>query len=196
MKSQWNDSAARQMVEAYAATGVGQDIALRVYTTRLLGRDPLLVLHGGGNTSVKTKGTDDLGQEHEVIAVKGSGADMADIEPCGPADGEARTAADSCARSTALSDEDDGQRAATEPARIPPRPTPRSRRCCMPSCRTNSSTTRMPPPCCRWSTSPTARPWRARSTTVAWGSCLTSRRASASPRWPRRCSSKTRKSKA
>jgi len=83
MKSQWNDSAARQTVEAYAAKGVGEDIALRVYTTRLLGRDPLLVLHGGGNTSVKTTGTDDLGQEHEVIAVKGSGADMADIEPWG-----------------------------------------------------------------------------------------------------------------
>ncbi len=83
MKSQWNDSAARKMVEAYAAKGVSQDIALRVYTTRLLGRDPLLVLHGGGNTSVKTKATDDLGQEHEVIAVKGSGADMADIEPWG-----------------------------------------------------------------------------------------------------------------
>ena len=83
MKSQWNDSAAREMVEVYAAKGVGQDIALRVYTTRLLGRDPLLVLHGGGNTSVKTRATDDLGQEHEVIAVKGSGADMADIEPWG-----------------------------------------------------------------------------------------------------------------
>ena len=55
MKSQWNDIAAREMVEAYAAKGVGQDIALRVYTTRLLGRDPLLVLHGGGNTSVKTQ---------------------------------------------------------------------------------------------------------------------------------------------
>ena len=56
MKSQWNDSAAHEMVEAYAAKGVGEDIALRVYTTRLLGRDPLLVLHGGGNTSVKTRG--------------------------------------------------------------------------------------------------------------------------------------------
>jgi rhamnose utilization protein RhaD (predicted bifunctional aldolase and dehydrogenase)/NAD(P)-dependent dehydrogenase (short-subunit alcohol dehydrogenase family) len=83
MKSQWNDTAARETVEAYAAKGVGADIALRVYTTRLLGRDPLLVLHGGGNTSVKTTARDDLGQEHEVIAVKGSGADMADIEPCG-----------------------------------------------------------------------------------------------------------------
>ena len=83
MKSQWNDIAAREMVEGYAAQGVGPDIALRVYTTRLLGRDPFLVLHGGGNTSVKTRLSDDLGEEHDVIAVKGSGADMADIEPWG-----------------------------------------------------------------------------------------------------------------
>ena len=41
------------------------------------------MLHGGGNTSVKTRARDDLGEEHEVIAVKGSGADMADIEPWG-----------------------------------------------------------------------------------------------------------------
>ena len=83
MKSQWNDIVARETVEAYSAKGVSQDVALRVYTTRLLGRDPLLVLHGGGNTSVKTRATDDLGQDHEVICVKGSGADMADIEPWG-----------------------------------------------------------------------------------------------------------------
>ena len=83
MKSQWNDTAAKEMVEAYAGKGVGPDIALRVYTTRLLGRDPLLVLHGGGNTSVKTRASDDLGEMHEIIAVKGSGADMADIEPWG-----------------------------------------------------------------------------------------------------------------
>src|SRR5262249_6684985 len=83
MKSQWNDPAAHEVVAAYAAKGVDPDIALRVYTTRLLGRDPLLVLHGGGNTSVKTRASDDLGVEHEAIAVKGSGADMADIEPWG-----------------------------------------------------------------------------------------------------------------
>ncbi len=83
MKSQWNDNVARETVAAYAGKGVSEDVALRVYTTRLLGRDPLLVLHGGGNTSVKTRATDDLGQEHEVICVKGSGADMADIEPWG-----------------------------------------------------------------------------------------------------------------
>jgi rhamnose utilization protein RhaD (predicted bifunctional aldolase and dehydrogenase)/NAD(P)-dependent dehydrogenase (short-subunit alcohol dehydrogenase family) len=83
MQSKWNEAAAKGTIEAYAKEGVGEDIALRVYTTRLLGRDPLLVLHGGGNTSVKTRARDDLGQEHEVIAVKGSGADMADIEPWG-----------------------------------------------------------------------------------------------------------------
>jgi rhamnose utilization protein RhaD (predicted bifunctional aldolase and dehydrogenase)/NAD(P)-dependent dehydrogenase (short-subunit alcohol dehydrogenase family) len=83
MKSQWNDATAHEMVAAYAAKGVAEDIGLRVYTTRLLGRDPLLVLHGGGNTSVKTRASDDLGEEHAVIAVKGSGADMAAIEPWG-----------------------------------------------------------------------------------------------------------------
>src|SRR6476620_4278348 len=83
MQSRWNDISALDAVAAYGAKGVGADIALRVYTTRLLGRDPLLVLHGGGNTSVKTRATDDLGHEHEVIAVKGSGWDMADIEPQG-----------------------------------------------------------------------------------------------------------------
>jgi rhamnose utilization protein RhaD (predicted bifunctional aldolase and dehydrogenase)/NAD(P)-dependent dehydrogenase (short-subunit alcohol dehydrogenase family) len=83
MQSKWNDKAADEIVAAYDAKGIGPDIALRVYTTRLLGRDPLLVLHGGGNTSVKTRARDDLGAEHEVIAVKGSGADMADIEPWG-----------------------------------------------------------------------------------------------------------------
>ncbi len=83
MQSQWNDETARSKVETYGAEGVNEDIALRVYTTRLIGGDPLLVLHGGGNTSVKTTATDDLGQEHEVIAVKGSGADMADMEPWG-----------------------------------------------------------------------------------------------------------------
>jgi len=83
MQSQWNDETAKSQVETYGAEGVNEDIALRVYTTRLLGGDPLLVLHGGGNTSVKTTATDDLGQEQDVIAVKGSGADMADIEPWG-----------------------------------------------------------------------------------------------------------------
>ena len=83
MKSAWIDRDAQAMVDRYAGDGVGPDLALRVYTTRLLGRDPTLVLHGGGNTSVKTAIPDLLGEATDVICIKGSGADMADIEPAG-----------------------------------------------------------------------------------------------------------------
>ena len=80
-------------------------MALRVYTSRLLGGDPSLVLHGGGNTSVKTTARDLVGEEAEVLCVKGSGWDMAAIEPAGlPAVrlGPLRT----LRRRDALSDED------------------------------------------------------------------------------------------
>jgi rhamnose utilization protein RhaD (predicted bifunctional aldolase and dehydrogenase)/NAD(P)-dependent dehydrogenase (short-subunit alcohol dehydrogenase family) len=70
-------------VETCARQGVGEDVALRIYTTRLLGREPLLVLHGGGNTSVKTRLSDRLGETHEVLCVKGSGWDMGTIEVAG-----------------------------------------------------------------------------------------------------------------
>jgi rhamnose utilization protein RhaD (predicted bifunctional aldolase and dehydrogenase)/NAD(P)-dependent dehydrogenase (short-subunit alcohol dehydrogenase family) len=83
VKSAWLDRDAEAAVAHYAAQSVGRDIALRVYTTRLLGRDPKLVLHGGGNTSVKTRMPDLLGDDIEVMRVKGSGADMATIEPAG-----------------------------------------------------------------------------------------------------------------
>ena len=83
MKSGWVDSEAQAAIEHYARLGVGRDLALRVYTTRLLGRDPRLVLHGGGNTSVKTTMPDLLGEEVAVLCVKGSGSDMAAIEPKG-----------------------------------------------------------------------------------------------------------------
>ena len=58
-------------------------MALRVYTTRLLGRNRELVLHGGGNTSVKTEIKDIDGKKYKVLCVKGSGWDMAEIEPEG-----------------------------------------------------------------------------------------------------------------
>jgi rhamnose utilization protein RhaD (predicted bifunctional aldolase and dehydrogenase)/NAD(P)-dependent dehydrogenase (short-subunit alcohol dehydrogenase family) len=83
MQSAWVDADARALVAAYAQQGIGADLALRVYTTRLLGRDPKLVLHGGGNTSVKTRVRDLLGEEAEVLCVKGSGWDMGAIEPAG-----------------------------------------------------------------------------------------------------------------
>ena len=83
MKSGWLDRDAEAMVAQGAKTGVERDLALRIYTTRLLGCDPRLVLHGGGNTSVKTNARDFLGDEVEVLRVKASGADMATIEPQG-----------------------------------------------------------------------------------------------------------------
>ena len=79
MRSRWSDADAQDFVSRYAEKGVTGDLALRTYTTRLLGGDPKLVLHGGGNTSVKTKARDLLGDEVEVICVKGSGWDMGNI---------------------------------------------------------------------------------------------------------------------
>ena len=78
MKSGWVDSEAQAAIDRYARDGISRDLALRVYTTRLLGRDPKLVLHGGGNTSLKTTMPDLLGEEVAVLCVKGSGSDMAD----------------------------------------------------------------------------------------------------------------------
>src|SRR5215472_17063024 len=83
MHSRWSDAEAKNFVARYGAKGVNDDLALRTYTTRLLGSDPKLVLHGGGNTSVKTRAKDLLGDEVDVICVKGSGWDMGNIEPPG-----------------------------------------------------------------------------------------------------------------
>jgi rhamnose utilization protein RhaD (predicted bifunctional aldolase and dehydrogenase)/NAD(P)-dependent dehydrogenase (short-subunit alcohol dehydrogenase family) len=83
MKSGWVDSDAEALVARGAKSGIDRDLALRLYTTRLLGRDPKLVLHGGGNTSLKTRMRDRLGDAVGVLRVKATGADMASIEPDG-----------------------------------------------------------------------------------------------------------------
>jgi rhamnose utilization protein RhaD (predicted bifunctional aldolase and dehydrogenase)/NAD(P)-dependent dehydrogenase (short-subunit alcohol dehydrogenase family) len=83
MKSGWVDSDAEALVAHGAKSGIDRDLALRLYTTRLLGRDRKLVLHGGGNTSLKTRMRDRLGDEIAVLRVKATGADMATIEPEG-----------------------------------------------------------------------------------------------------------------
>ncbi len=83
MKSLWSDLDAEAMVRHYAAKGVPEDLALRVYTSRLLGAEPALVQHGGGNTSVKSKSRDILGQTIDVLYIKGSGWDLSTIEPAG-----------------------------------------------------------------------------------------------------------------
>jgi rhamnose utilization protein RhaD (predicted bifunctional aldolase and dehydrogenase)/NAD(P)-dependent dehydrogenase (short-subunit alcohol dehydrogenase family) len=71
MKSLWDDQEAAQ----YQG-----ELGLRVYTSRLLGRDPSLVLHGGGNTSVKITESNLLGQSQEILYVKGSGWDLENID--------------------------------------------------------------------------------------------------------------------
>ena len=83
MKSAWVERAARDAVDHYGKVGIAADLALRIYSTQLLGRNAKLVLHGGGNTSLKTTARDLLGEEVAVLRVKGSGCDMGAIEPAG-----------------------------------------------------------------------------------------------------------------
>jgi rhamnose utilization protein RhaD (predicted bifunctional aldolase and dehydrogenase)/NAD(P)-dependent dehydrogenase (short-subunit alcohol dehydrogenase family) len=80
MKSGWVDRDAEAMLADGAKSGLDAELSLRIYTTRLLGRDPKLVLHGGGNTSLKTQMRDRSGAQVEVLRVKASGADTASIE--------------------------------------------------------------------------------------------------------------------
>jgi len=83
VKNDWSNSEAKKYINKYKKLGHSKDMALRVYTTRLLGRNSELVLHGGGNTSVKTTIKDIDGKNYDVLCVKGSGWDMAEIEPAG-----------------------------------------------------------------------------------------------------------------
>jgi rhamnose utilization protein RhaD (predicted bifunctional aldolase and dehydrogenase)/NAD(P)-dependent dehydrogenase (short-subunit alcohol dehydrogenase family) len=72
MKSLWNDKEAQSF---------GKDpLHLRVYTSRLLGQEPRLVLHGGGNTSVKVDMLNTFGEKEKIIFIKGSGIDLKTIE--------------------------------------------------------------------------------------------------------------------
>ena len=72
--NRWDD------VGAARSTGA---LGERVYTSRLLGVDPELVLHGGGNTSVKLLHTTVFGEEVDALVVKGSGSDLADVDESG-----------------------------------------------------------------------------------------------------------------
>ena len=74
MESRWNDAEANRC---------GSALELRVFTSRLLGREPSLVLQGGGNTSVKAKAHNIFGEEEELLYIKGSGSDLATIEARG-----------------------------------------------------------------------------------------------------------------
>jgi len=82
MKNSWSDKKATEFVSQYAAQW-GEDLAYRTYSARLLGAEKSLVLHGGGNTSVKSPYTNLLGDSLEAIFVKASGYDLSLIEPEG-----------------------------------------------------------------------------------------------------------------
>jgi rhamnose utilization protein RhaD (predicted bifunctional aldolase and dehydrogenase)/NAD(P)-dependent dehydrogenase (short-subunit alcohol dehydrogenase family) len=69
--------------DAEAAAFGDDELAQVVYASRLLGRDPSLVLAGGGNSSAKATGTDVFGDPVDLLWVKGSGWDMATIERAG-----------------------------------------------------------------------------------------------------------------
>ena len=83
IEDRWVDKDANDFVIRYQEQGISSDLALRVYTSRLIGSDPELVMHGGGNTSCKTEVEDLFGYRQKVICVKGSGWDLATIESPG-----------------------------------------------------------------------------------------------------------------
>ena len=79
MKNLWNFKTSRDYIVNFKKFGVNQDLALRIYTTHLIGGEKKLVLHGGGNTSVKYFYTDIFNRKNRAIFVKGSGWNMANL---------------------------------------------------------------------------------------------------------------------
>lgn len=75
----WNDAEAEGFA-AGAISAADRDLALRLYSCRLIGADPDLVLHGGGNTSVKLSRLQHDGSLEHIIYIKGSGRDLATID--------------------------------------------------------------------------------------------------------------------
>ncbi len=82
MENRWSEAKASEFIEKYGKQW-GDDLALRTYTSRLLGAEKELVLHGGGNTSVKGKFTNVLGKSIPAIFVKASGHNLTNIDPEG-----------------------------------------------------------------------------------------------------------------
>lgn len=83
MKSRFEPKQAEILAEKWRAAGVHPTQAMRTFTSRLLGAEPALVLHGGGNTSAKETILDAVGRKIDVLYIKGSGWDLATIEPAG-----------------------------------------------------------------------------------------------------------------
>ena len=80
MKNKWNNSEAKKYISQYKQKNISKELSLRIYTTHLLGREKDLVLHGGGNTSLKTSIKNVFKQKIDVMHIKGSGWDMGSID--------------------------------------------------------------------------------------------------------------------
>jgi rhamnose utilization protein RhaD (predicted bifunctional aldolase and dehydrogenase) len=79
----YNETDAQRWADEVGKNIADRDLAVRVYTSRLIGQNPDLLMHGGGNTSVKVKRKNLFGDEEEVLHVKGSGWDLDSIEAPG-----------------------------------------------------------------------------------------------------------------
>src|SRR5687767_3124605 len=80
MENKWNKSEAEKTIAEFSLA-FGQSLAECVYVSRLIGKEPDLVMHGGGNTSVKTDVQNVFGESQPTLFVKGSGFDLANIQP-------------------------------------------------------------------------------------------------------------------
>ena len=83
MKNDWNNIEANNYIRKYKQKNISKDLALRIYTTQLLGKNNKLVLHGGGNTSLKTTTNNIFNERINIMHVKGSGWDMGTIDSPG-----------------------------------------------------------------------------------------------------------------
>jgi rhamnose utilization protein RhaD (predicted bifunctional aldolase and dehydrogenase)/NAD(P)-dependent dehydrogenase (short-subunit alcohol dehydrogenase family) len=82
-KNLWREKDEQTCINTLGSTEFDFDLGSRVYTSRLIGSVPDLVMHGGGNTSCKTYKKNIFNENIEVICVKGSGWDLETIEAKG-----------------------------------------------------------------------------------------------------------------
>jgi rhamnose utilization protein RhaD (predicted bifunctional aldolase and dehydrogenase)/NAD(P)-dependent dehydrogenase (short-subunit alcohol dehydrogenase family) len=82
-ENRWNETDAQAILTGQTGDAADRELDLRVYSSRLIGSDPDLVMHGGGNTSVKVERTNLLGETQRVLHIKGSGWDLGTLETPG-----------------------------------------------------------------------------------------------------------------
>jgi rhamnose utilization protein RhaD (predicted bifunctional aldolase and dehydrogenase)/NAD(P)-dependent dehydrogenase (short-subunit alcohol dehydrogenase family) len=79
MENAYKKDHAKRLISLYP--DIAEELVLRTYTSRLIGANPDLVLQDGGNISLKLRQKNILGEDQEILFIKGSGVDLANIEP-------------------------------------------------------------------------------------------------------------------